>query len=220
VNLSETFSLMHKINIIIDEEETGKRRVYGSRIEDLGEKSLTIAAPYSQGYFLQPRTGVEYKASISASDCSYVFKTILLKYIQQPIPLWEISLPTVLQRQQVRSFVRLDVILDIRLEVITAGNPVIITRTKDISAGGLRILLDKPISVGTKLNFFLTLSENDYVEAAGEVVRVILPEEEHDRYEVAIRYSDIKERIRSRIVKYIFKKQIERRRKENDYFEE
>jgi len=220
MSLSETFSLMHKISIVIDEAGTGNRRVYNSRIEDMGNESLTIAAPYSQGYFLNPRLGEKYTVSISAADCSYVFKAALLNYIRQPIPLWEITLPTALERQQLRSFVRLDVILDIRLEVFTAEKTVIDTLTKDVSAGGLRIMINKPIPVGTKLNMFLSLSEDEKLEAEGEVVRIISPEEEHDKYEVAIRFSEIKERIRSRIVKYIFKKQIERRRIESDLFGE
>ena len=65
------------------------------------------------------------------------------------------------------------------------------TLTKDVSAGGLRIMMNKPIPVGTKLNIFLSLSEDEKLEAEGEVVRIIPPEEEHDKYEVAIRYSDI-----------------------------
>jgi len=52
----------------------------------------------------------------------------------------------------------------------------------------------------------------------GEVIRNIPPELPGDRHSAAIEFRDIRERDRGEIVKYIFKKQVERRKKEQELF--
>ncbi len=220
----ELFKLTKKIDVIVEDPETGHRLTYSSRIEDIGEDSMTIAAPYRRGSFLPPWTGRTFSGRIAGDKCAYIFKSALLQYITDPIPLWVIAPPTDVKKVQMRSYVRLDVVLDVKLEFAGEGDGgsshVISTLTRDISAGGTRVVVSKPLVPGKKVKITLSLPEADSVEAVGEVLRNIPPENPGERHTAAIEFIDIKEKNRGKIVKYIFRKQIERRKKERELFQE
>ncbi len=223
----ELFKLTKKIDVIVEDPETGHRLTYSSRIEDIGEDSMTIAAPYRRGSFLPPWTGRTFSGRIAGDKCAYIFKSALLQYITDPIPLWVIAPPTDVKKVQMRSYVRLDIVLDVKLEFPGegdggdgGGSRVISTLTRDISAGGIRVVVSKPLVLGKKVKIILPLPEADTVEAVGEVLRNIPPENPGERHTAAIEFIDIKEKNRGKIVKYIFRKQIERRKKERELFQE
>lgn len=219
----DLFTLTKRIDIIVENPDTGQRYTYSSRIEDIGEDSMTIAAPYRRGSFLPPWSGRAFSGRVAADKCAYMFKSALLRYITDPIPLWIISPPADIKKVQMRSHVRLDIVLDVKLEFPgegEGGSRVLATLTRDISAGGLRVAVNKPLGVGTKFKVILPLPEAATVEATGEVIRSISPENPGDRHAAAIEYIDIKEKDRGEIVKFIFRKQVERRKKERELFQE
>jgi len=221
IDMKKIFFPTQKVDVLIDDAATGKKRVFNSRIEDIQENRLIIAAPYSQGYFLPPHSGREIHARVTSNDCAFLFMVKLRSYVHDPVALWTISWPTDVERVQMRSYVRFEVLLDVRLMIIDEDNAKpISTITKDISAGGLRVMMGTPLPVGTQLDIAFNLDEENVVEAKGEVVRIIRPKADHDKYAVAIRYSQIDEKVRGKVIKFIFKKQIERRKKLLEIFED
>ncbi|MDR3592876.1 MAG: PilZ domain-containing protein [Negativicutes bacterium] len=220
-DMKKIFFLLQKVDILVADAVSGRNRVFHSRIEDIADDSLTIAAPYSYGYYLPPRPGREVSARVTTDDCAFLFKVNLLSYAHNPVPLWTVSWPTDVERVQMRSYVRFDVNLDVRLSITDEETPKpILTMTKDISAGGLRVLMGEPLPVGSELSVALYLESDNVMEAKGEVVRIIRPRTEHEKYAVAIRYLEIDEKSRSQIIKFIFRKQIERRKKQQEVFDE
>jgi c-di-GMP-binding flagellar brake protein YcgR len=215
------FHVTQKIDIIV--EGSGKaRQIYFSRIEDLGTDTITIAAPYRKGRFLPPWTGRKFSVRVPAEGCAYLFESTLLRTVSDPIALWVIAPPVNIKKVQVRAYVRLPDVLDVTLELLgkeESEGDVITTLTKDISGGGIKVVLNNPLPAGTKLRVILPLPGVGTVVTMGEVVRGIPPEQSGDRPAAAIEFRDIRERDRGNIVKYIFKKQIERRKKENDLFQ-
>jgi c-di-GMP-binding flagellar brake protein YcgR len=212
--------LMQKIEVFDDYPEIGHRRIYRSRIEDIGDNYVTIAAPFAGGYFLPPRHNRTFTGCVAGNGCSYHFKMSLLSYTNDPVPLWRVTFPAEIKRVQMRSFVRLDITMHISVELAGPdGQPrVIDTLTKDISAGGLRLVMVKPPTVGEKVKLTLPLDDDVVVAADGKVIRVVPPGEDFHKYEVIIEFVKIAEKIRGQIVKFIFKKQIERRKKETEMF--
>lgn len=220
MDLMNLFRLGKKVDVIVQDPDTGHRYTYTSRIEDFGQDSMTIAAPYRRGSFLPPWPGRTFTCRVAADNCAYAFTATLLHYILDPIPLWVISPPVELKKIQMRAYVRLSIILDVKLELVQEeGTPVIATLTRDISAGGMRVVVSKPLGAGTKVIVNLPLSETVTVKASGEVIRYIPSENPHDRHTAAIEFTDIKEKARGEIVKFIFRKQVERRKKELDLSE-
>lgn len=210
-----------KLDVLVDDAISGKRKVFNSRVEDIQENGLVIAAPYSQGYFLPPTPGRELSARVTADNCAFLFKIKLHQHVNAPVALWTVSWPTDVERVQMRSYVRIDINLDAILTNLDEqeARP-IATMTKDISAGGLRALMATPLPVGTTVNVKLHLEGEDILESIGEVVRIIKPKSEHEKYAVAIKYYQISEKDRSQVIKFIYRKQIERRKKQQEIFED
>ncbi|MDT8900174.1 flagellar brake protein [Anaeroselena agilis] len=216
----KNFHVPQKIDLIVEDPDSKQRLIYSSRIEDIGAASMTIAAPYRRGAYLPPWPGRKLSIRVAADSCAYLFNANLLQTVEDPIPLWIISPPADLKKIQMRSYVRIHDVLDVKLELIEEqdGSLVIATLTKDISAGGLRVALNKPLPPGAKLKITLPLPGVGTIETLGEVIRDIPPEEPGERHAAAIEFKDIKERERGEIVKYIFRKQVERRKKEQELF--
>ena len=221
MNQDNIFIPMQKVSILMDESATGQKKIlFQSRIEDIDDKYMTIAAPYRQKFFLPPHIGSMYTGRIAAQGCAYVFTVELLEYIDQPIQLWRTTFPSDIKRVQLRNFVRIDIILDVILEPVLkeSHSGPIVTVTKDISASGIRVLMASPLPEKTILNISLPLEGGTIVHAVGQVMRIIPPEEEYHKYEMAISFTQIDEKIRGQIIKYIFRKQIERKKKEAAIF--
>ena len=77
-------------------------------------------------------------------------------------------------KAQKRRFVRLNVVLPIKYRSYT-GNPVFqenfnLGRTNDLSIGGVRMSVSKPLTAGAKLDMELELSEDNKIYVVGKVV--------------------------------------------------
>jgi PilZ domain. len=76
---------------------------------------------------------------------------------------------------------------------------------KDISGGGFRAKVKKKIEVGTEIICFLNLDDElEEIVLKCKVIRCIFFE---DGYEIAVKYADIEDRIREKIISFIFKEQ-------------
>ena len=78
------------------------------------------------------------------------------------------------KKPQKRRFVRLDVVLPVKYRKYT-GNPSFhgsfnVGRTKDLSIGGVKMSVSKPIPVGTKLDMELELAEDVRPYIVGKVL--------------------------------------------------
>ena len=218
MSVNDIFKITQKMEFFVRDPETQKERIYYSRIEDIHDNALSVTAPYAKGFYLPRKYKKQFAARVIADDCTYVFKTMLLQYKEDPIPLWVISSPVEITRVQRRNFVRLDIHLNVTLELADPelNGPTLTTITKNLSAGGMGVLLETPLDIGTKVKISLSLENNNLIETEGEVVRIIPPETEQERYINSIKFT--KEDAREIFAKYIFRKQIELHQKEKQLF--
>jgi len=212
--------VMQKVDIIEENRETNEKFTYLSRIEDIGPKSIFIAPPYRKGFYLPPNVGKVITMWITAESCAYLFNAELLGYSSASVPLWEVALPINVKKIQRRQYVRFDIALDVKIEIEDKPGDPVIALTKNVSAGGVQIVLQEPLPPDSRVKVTLPLTSEATVVATGEVIRVIFPEKPHEKITTAIKFSEIEERARNLIVRYIFRKQAERRQKERALFNE
>lgn len=205
-----------KIDIVEQDEVTQRKFEYFSRVEDIGETSLYIQPPYRKGLSLGYRPGRVIRARVAAEGCAYLFDSALLGYIADPTPLWEISKPRNIQRIQMREHVRLNIVLDVRLEFLDNPGDTIQALTKDISAGGVQVVFREAPPDDSPVKVFLPLTVE--VAATGKVIRRIIPETPEEKPAVGIKFDEIDEKTRNQIIKYIFGKQAEWRQKEKGLY--
>jgi len=209
-----------KIDIIEEDFNTQKKAVFFSRIEDVREGFALITPPFRKGYYLPPRIGRIMVARVVWAKVPYLFDTTLLSYISEQIPLWEISTPKNIHKIQLREDVRLDIGLPVKLEVLDSDDEkkIIKTLTRDFSAGGMQVVLSKALEEGTKIGISIALGDKFIFETKGQVVRLIPPMPPLDKYFAGIKFDEVDEPTKRKILRYIFSKQSEMRMKEKEWF--
>lgn len=202
-----------RLEILVDstQQESAK---YSSRIEGIADNRLYLAMPMKKGVpvFLLP--GTKFRGRFIAHESAWQFFSTYLDKRIMPVPIWITSLPDELEKVQLRAHVRIHTVLNAKISVITDNGelPPETVSTKDISGGGMQIVSPAPVNYGAKLRVALDLPEYGGIKAIGEVVRV-------DRlndagvYWIALRFTEIAEKDREKIIKFVFRLQIERRQK-------
>jgi len=196
---------------------------YGSRIEEIAADELVIAMPMSKGYPVMLAQGQSFTGQLIIDGIVYQFISKLLRKNIHPIPVWVVSLPVELKKVQLRSFVRTSAMIPVQFKLIlpltnndpeiSADNPTFNVQTKDISGGGLQLVTRQPFEIGAKGQLVIDIPEGGIIMAIGEVVRVEQPQQENPVFWVGIKFLEVQERDRSKLIKYIFKKQLEQRQK-------
>ncbi len=147
-----------RLDIIIANKD--KDDYYHSRIEEVDEHFMILAMPMSQSVpvFLLPDT--EFYGSILDASGRFQFKSIYKAKKMLPIPIWIVTLPTDLQKVQLRSFVRLDVSVPVSLIKLDSEPtaPQVVT-TRVLSGGGLSLIAKVPIPIATPVNLTIDLAD-------------------------------------------------------------
>jgi c-di-GMP-binding flagellar brake protein YcgR len=108
-------------------------------------------------------------------------------------------------RIQLRAYVRLETV-----QFALADEPPTKAVTKDISGGGVLLETRMALERDMPVKMSIDLHDAGIFTAKGEVIRVE-SDAERNNYTAGIKFVDISERERGKIIKYIFKRQLERR---------
>lgn len=197
--------------------KSGLAEQYRSRVEDITADSMVIAMPMSKSLpVLVPRGEVFFGRTV-VNHIAFEFTSTLLAKQVHPIPVWIITIPYNIRKIQQRAFVRIDVALPVLIKEIVEGevveDTVIEASTKDISGGGVQIVTDRKWQLGTRLMVTINYPEFGPLTLKSEVVRMYQPQPNLAVFWVGVRFLEIGERERGNIIKFIFKKQLEQRRK-------
>ena len=109
-----------------------------------------------------------------------------------------------------RRFPRLNVSVDIEYSILKKeslhGNESI---TKNISAGGICLIVYEDVKVGSLLDLKINISEINYsINVKGKVIwssSFSIGSDQRDRYDLGIEFTDINETDRQKISQYVFK---------------
>jgi len=108
--------------------------------------------------------------------------------------------------QERRKFVRLNINVEINYSIIPHEEQQE-TGTKNISAGGICMVSDKPLSIGDTLQLEIKLPEDPpSIQVKGKAVWVkqFIATEKHESFDIGVEFINISEENRKRINKYVF----------------
>lgn len=88
----------------------------------------------------------------------------------------------------------------IPIQVCSGGDDAARVRVRNLSAGGLCFITDKPVKVGTVVEFEIPVTKPDY---HGRGVIVWRREQSRDHYEVGVRFTTDDEYFRTRMVEQV-----------------
>lgn len=155
---------------------------------------------------------------------------VVSRQIDDELPVLFIQMVSSIDKIQRRDYYRLPLVTDVILKIPTG---VVIEKqvdkgkiidvevvsykqlsviTKDISGGGMRTLVGEPLELGQKIRTIIIL-EKERIEVEGEVVRCRLFDPSVKRYDCGIKFRDVEEKDRSKIIAFVFEKQRNLRKK-------
>lgn len=198
---------------------------YNAKVQDMDKNQFFIDVPLRQGAMM-PSTlpesltvMVRYRA-VDGALCS--FPTQVLGSEVRGIPLIALRRPKISQvhRQQRREFLRVPIQTTFELVYMEYYTKKIITAQAagvDISGGGLAFRVDADLQMlpNDIIGFRFRLPGDETgreVVAKARVIRVAPPQESRTKV-VSLKFWEIQESDRQRIVQYSFKRQIEMREK-------
>ncbi|VBB08075.1 flagellar protein ycgr [Lucifera butyrica] len=189
---------------------------YHSRIEEITADRMMLAMPMSKGYPVLLRPGDIFEGKIIVKGNVYCFTSAFVDKKIVPLPVWIVSAPYDIKKVQLREFVRIDTILSVQVQSLSSEQQEISLnlQTRDISGGGVQLVGKQPINIGVRLALTLAVPDAGSVQANGEVVRLEQPDLERPLFWIGVKFLEIAEKDRSKLIKFIFKKQLERRKKE------
>ena len=217
---AEIFRVTQKLDVIEEDPESLQKEIFFSRIEDIKENSILITPPFRKGFYLPPRIGRVISARGVADKVPYLFEATLLRYVSAQLPLWEVSKPSTYHKIQMREDVRLEISLKVNLEVLASADEkkIIKTLTRDLSAGGMQVVLPQALPIGTTIKVNVTLCSEFVFETQGMIVRLTPPMPPLDKHFAGIKFMEVDAVTKKKIIRYIFGKQAEMRMKEKEWF--
>lgn len=193
------------------------RDPYPSRVEDLTGDEMVIAWPTEKGMPLPVVAGQVVSVSFVHDGRYYGFDGTVRETTREPLPVLVLHVPVQPSRIERRDNVRVNVPVPVELtervvslsEYRSQGEQnVIRTVTVNISGGGFAIHHGTFIPVGTVFDAKLFLPDReDPVSIVAKVVRYS-DTPEGDQCQIGFAYSQVSEKVRSRIVRFVFAAQI------------
>lgn len=180
---------------------------YPSRIEFVNQDALWFAAPQERGTLVPVSIGESVEVYVVGENEVFFFEGKVKDRVKKGnIAYVVFAVPQEVVRKQRRNYVRFEAALPVLLK---KGEKAFSGTTKNISGGGMLVQLREDRDVlehREELFFLLSLDGKDIVGRA-QVVRKDGP----GLY--AFQFSEIANQDRESIIKYIFQKQVELRRK-------
>jgi len=211
----ELLSIGDPVDIILQFDSVFRR--FPSRVEDVQHDTILLAAPLTEegeDIAVDKATGVTvaFTRGDPRNQGRYLGSVVLEDVITgDDIDLLRVRVVRGWKRCQERQYVRAPAELRVRYAAVEQNGKSqrwIGSRIKDISGGGLRICGNPPDG-GPNISLRIYLPDHRRVDLNARVVRSVQAAND----EFAVVFTDIGEQERDAIVNYVFKRQMELRRK-------
>ena len=183
---------------------------YTSRIEDITSDRLIVAMPVDEKRRpIIPMDGEQLYGLAVGEKCRYRFFSVFKGKKREPIPVWMITKPEIVERHQNRSFVRAMVRLPIQVRIIdTEGRESDLMKlyTTDVSGGGVSFIVPRHVRVNSRASIVFTNFPN--IGTLSVMARIVrsLPLEPSDRgWQVGAHFLELDRGTMNKIVHFVFR---------------
>ncbi len=217
--MDDLVSVNRKVTLVVLQGEDAG--TYSTRVVDVRADSVSVATPTRSGGSLKVEAGCPVRVRIPRGDAMYYFDGMVQSVTPGPVPLLRLARPGAVAREQKRYYVRVPASLRARWQLADdeEGERHLSAHTAttvNVSGGGVLVMTlhsDEDVNVGSAVDIEIDLPDAR-VSARGVVVRVDIQERQgRPSRTMALEFADIDERQRDLIMKYVFQRQLELRRK-------
>jgi len=177
---------------------------YKTRIEEVGERLLSVGVPFDHGELVPVREGTKVKITFWDETAVYSFEGKIMQRIAVPVPIFVLVLPDKVDKVQRRDFVRVPASFPITFRMVTREGLSDLFKAVmlDLSGGGMRFSTKERIE--NKSLLFVQLSlPNGEIQTPVSVCRVESIENTK-QYSVSVKFHEISERERDKIIRCVF----------------
>lgn len=216
-NDKDELMIGHKINIGRGSSKT--KKTYPSQILDiLDDDIFVVSGPmYKRGVVLLHKGEIIEVSYMVENKGKYYFKAKVLERCDKRIYKIKLKKVSDIKRVQLRNYYRFDLDLPVEKDfaIEIDGKKEVITencRTKNISGGGLKLYSNFHHRIGDRVvcSFYIN---NHKIVIKGEVVRIEEVDVFYYKYGLGIKFIGLKEKDRDRIIRFIFQKERELKKK-------
>lgn len=211
-----------KINKLVSIEtlnDNGETVRYASRVENIGQDWICLAAPMSRRLpvYLPPETCIN--VLFWDNLAVYSFKTTVIKSLKEgSVRQLSIRYPEKYDKVQNRQYVRVPVSLNVTIQYVNKEDETkeVVGKTRDLSGGGMMVTLKKSNII--KKNSLVTINfrlDDTVITCSAVIVRddIEMDSDHITRGLLGVKFLSISDKNRQLIIKFVFNKQIELRRK-------
>jgi len=199
-------------------DEDGNICRFPSRIENITDEEITFASPVRNRAPIFIKTGTEVNIWFWDHVAIYTFAAVPVRHSSDGVALFSIRNPEKIDRVQNRDFVRVQTNIDVDIRITTEDDNEVLVKckTRDLSGGGMMLVLTKHYVLKKDAEVYLEFDlDGDRIQSMGLVIwnDWELDSEGVERNILGVKFTTLTESNRQNIVKYVYKKQIELRRK-------
>lgn len=195
---------------------------YITKMEDMTDKELYFALPIEKNYYVPVRAKQKVIISSTQKDGVYAFVLPVERTVNTGrIPYFVLKYPEKkdIKRIQRRNYVRVEINVLVSLkeysEFEKKENLACIKAVSlNLSGGGMQILSTEKIEEGQKFEIEFTLPNKEKCQQViGEVKRVSVYDTNDNkvRFQYGIQFLEVDDKLREKIISYLFELQRERR---------
>jgi c-di-GMP-binding flagellar brake protein YcgR len=207
-----------KIEVVTNYGHASKEKSSYSLVQDIPDNSsLLITLPMAAGHSVMLEPGQIVRINFFRSDGEFYFSARVVERIKlESFLLVRIVQVSPLERLQRRNFFRFKTILPVLFRFVENNEPKSIYykgHAKDISGGGIRLYTEKFIPISSHIECKIKMDNAQEIVLNGKVLRVRKVQDAEKQYDIGICFVDIPEKIRDRIISFIFEEQRQLRQK-------
>lgn len=235
LTLGDKIELESIINSNKKTEEEEKKKIYISQVYDvLEDGKIAIAMPIVEGRIIPLSVNTHYDACFYTKNGLYQARLVIVeRYKENGLHTLVVEFVSELKKFQRRQFYRLPCTMNVeykrldqeevdeymgKAQVIDIEGSFQNGIVLDLSGGGMRFLTKEKMDTGDIIIISLQLQNDEEAPKTLLIGKVILSEEIKNRekvYENRMEFIEISERLREKLVKFIFEEERKQRRKEN-----
>jgi len=219
--IKQIMQIGEKIEVVMHNNSKSENRVYFSMVQDIPqEDEIIITLPVFKGRPVVLNLGQEVKINFFRESGQFYFIAEVTDRMESDsVRLVKLKQTSPVYRLQRRNFYRLRIRMPVLITTVEENlqqNEVGYTKayTVDISGGGIRILTNCELKPGQRVECAITLTEKQKLKVDGLVVRSTASLSEGYKYDVGIKFTEILEAERDKIIQFIFEQQRKFRNKD------
>jgi len=182
---------------------------YNSRIEEISDDKMVLALPFIGTVPIPVRLGERIFVYSATSEAVYRISGEVIKRQLEPLPLLHIVVSGDVVRVQRRNYVRVPILLNVTYK-LKDGEAIYNTYTKDISGGGVKIVLPEYLRIRDVFQMRIELPfPESPIDCEGEIVwidkeEIVSGNRSEEIIYAGVKFTLIDEKERERLIRFLF----------------